>query len=66
MLPVDLAVNRPRLVWPLEVSAQLIASLRNLNVLYDCFAVVDVGGVNRPVATDVNRRLLGELPVQQA
>src|SRR5580658_34772 len=53
VVTVDLTLNRARLVWTLEISGDLIAVLRDLDMLDLCRAVIIIRGVNCPVALHV-------------
>jgi hypothetical protein len=60
VVTVDLALNRARLIGAFEIAGDSVAVLRDLNVLDDRLAVVDIAGINRPVALDIVRGLLCE------
>lgn len=60
VMSVDLALNRAGLVGTFEGSGDPVAILRDLDVLNNGLTVLDVGGVNRPVALNVVWRLLSQ------
>src|SRR5271154_551420 len=59
MMHIDLTLNRTRLVRTFEVSGDSVAVLRDLDVLHNDLAVIDVRGIDRPVTFHVVRGLLG-------
>jgi hypothetical protein len=59
-MAVDLALDWTGLYGALEVAGDVIAVLRNLDVLDLNSAAVHATGVNRPVALNVVGGLLGE------
>ena len=55
VMSIHPSLNRTRLVRALEISSDTVAILCDLDVLHDRLAVLEAGGVNRPVSLHVVR-----------